>query len=269
MTAHAIVLLERDGNDIVRWVAAAAIVLAAHLGLAASYLLFASQEPQGMPTAPIVIDLAPMPVAPASPADVAPGPEMVEARMPPPEPQATELPPPEPLLEPPPPPPVQPLVTLPEPPPPRPPEVKEEPKPEEKPPEQKPVERKKPAPRTTAAPRSERSTADKPSAPSAGSVSAAAALASWRNLVVAQLQRSKRYPSGAEARREQGVVTLSFSLGRNGNVLSRGIARSSGYSELDQEVLAMVTRAQPFPAFPSSMTQARINLSVPVRFSLR
>jgi TonB family protein len=34
-------------------------------------------------------------------------------------------------------------------------------------------------------------------------------------------------------------------------VLSRSIARGSGNSELDQEVLAMVSRAAPFPPFPA------------------
>ena len=96
-----------------------------------------------------------------------------------------------------------------------------------------------------------------PRAPSPGSVaSRATPLASWRDLVVARLQQAKRYPSGAEARREQGVVTLSFSVDRNGRVLSRSIARSSGHSALDQEVLAMVQRAQPLPPFPPAMTQA-------------
>jgi protein TonB len=267
MSVRAIVLLERDGTDVVLWSLAAATVLAAHLALVATYLLFFAQQPPGAPVVPaVIIDMSPMPVAPASPMDVAPGPEMVEAQ-PPPEPQVNEPPPPEPIVEPPLPLP-DPVVALPEPPPPPPPpEVKEEPRPpEEKPPEPKRVDRKKPAPRTTAAPRSDRNTAETPASPSIG---ASAAMASWRDLVVSQLQRAKRYPSGAESRREQGVVTLSFSLSRNGAVLSRAIVRSSGHSELDQEVLAMVMRAQPFPPFPASMTQARVNLSVPVRFSLR
>jgi protein TonB len=165
-----------------------------------------------------------------------------------------------------PPPAPDPVVALPEPPKETPPPIKEEPK--RQPVEVKEVQRTRAAPRTTAAPRSERNTADKPSAPAQGA-SAAAALASWRDQVVAQLQRAKRYPGGAESRREQGVATLTFTLGRNGAVLSRNIARSSGHPELDQEVLAMVMRAQPFPAFPASMTQPRVSLSVPVRFSLR
>ena len=36
----------------------------------------------------------------------------------------------------------------------------------------------------------------------------------------ARLQQNKRYPAGAEARREQGVATLSFSVDRNGRVLA-------------------------------------------------
>lgn len=270
MPARAIVLQEHDDHGILRWVLAGAVVFAAHVGVVATYLLLAPTAQQGAPVMPVIVDLSPLPVSPASPLDLAPGPEMVEAPMPPPEPQVTPRLP-EPLIDPTPPIPFKPLVALPEPPPPQPPEVKEEPKPEEKverPPEQKRVDRRKPAPRTTAAPRSERNTSDTPSSPSAGSTSTAA-LASWRDLVVAQLQRAKRYPSGAESRREQGVVTLSFSLGRNGNVLARSIVKSSGYSELDREVLEMVMRAQPFPAFPASMSQPRIALSVPVRFSLR
>ena len=165
MTARAIVLLERDGADVARWALAAAIVLAAHLGLMATYLLLFSQQPHGAPETPaVIIELAPLPVATASPMDVAPGPEMMEAQ-PPPEPQVVEPPPPEPLVEPPPLM-VEPLVALPEPPkqPPPPPEVKAEPQP--KPPEVKRVERNQPAPRTTAAPRSERNTAETAASPS-------------------------------------------------------------------------------------------------------
>jgi len=254
----AVALFERDeGRDLGRWLLAGAIVLSVHVGIAATYFLWFAHSPAGAPQAPaIIVDMSPMPAAPESQLDVAPGPEMVEAQ-PPPEPQVVEPPPPA----------IEPIVALPEPPkePPPPPEVKEEPVP--KPPEVKRVERKKPAPRTTAAPRSQKS-AETPSAPSVGA-SSAAAIASWRDLVVAQLQRAKRYPGGAESRRETGVVTLNFTLSRGGSVLSRSIARSSGNSELDQEVLAMVSRASPFPQFPPGMNQASVNLSVPIRFSLR
>jgi protein TonB len=126
-----------------------------------------------------------------------------------------------------------------------------------------------PAPQTTAAPRSEQQTAATPQAPSPGAAASRAAIASWRDLVLARLQQNKRYPASAEARHEQGTATLSFSVDRNGRVLTRNIARSSGSAALDEEVLAMVQRSQPLPAFPPAMMQNSINLVVPIRFTLR
>ena len=45
--------------------------------------------------------------------------------------------------------------------------------------------------------------------------------------------------------------------------------RSSGHPDLDNEVMAMIVRAEPLPPFPATMTQDRVDLTVPIRFSLR
>jgi len=87
-------------------------------------------------------------------------------------------------------------------------------------------------------------------------------------VLVRHLQQFKRYPSAAQARDEQGIVLLGFSVDRSGRVLTHRIVRSSGYSDLDAEVMAMIERAQPLPAFPASMTQAQLDLTVPIRFAL-
>jgi protein TonB len=268
MTAQALILSHPNaGEEFRRWSLAAAIVCAAHFGLMAGYLLMPVAEPDGAAASPaVILELAPLPVAPASPDDLAPGPDMVEAQPTPKPPDQVE---PEvvestPKMETP----AEAEVTLPLPQP-----KAVEKKPEEKTDTQKtetkPVQENTPAPRTTAAPRSEQSTAAAPAAPSPGSAASRAAIASWRDLVLARLQQNKRYPSSAEARHEQGVVTLSFSVDRNGRVLARSISRSSGFAALDEEVMAMVQRAQPLPAFPPAMMQQSVNLVVPIRFSLR
>ena len=123
--------------------------------------------------------------------------------------------------------------------------------PEPKPP-QKVEEERPPAPRTTArveggAPR---------------------VTPSWQADLVRHLQQYKRYPLAAQAKHEQGVVLLGFSVDRNGRVLTRRVVQSSGHPDLDQEVMEMVMRAQPLPAFPPSMTQTKLDLTVPIRFSL-
>ena len=92
---------------------------------------------------------------------------------------------------------------------------------------------------------------------------------SWQTALVRHLQQYKRYPSDAQSRGEDGVVLLSFTVDRTGHVLARQIVHSSGHRELDNEVMSMVERAQPLPAFPPSMPQAKLDLTVPIRFSLR
>jgi periplasmic protein TonB len=268
MTTGALILSDSGvGEEIKRWGLAAAIVCATHFGLMASYLMLPSVEPDDSPASPaVIVELAPLPVAPASQQDLAPGPEMVEAQAPakPPAQTEPEVVEPAPKMEAP----APAEVTLPEPAP----KVVEK-KPEETPDTQvteaPPVQQAMPAPQTTAAPRSEQQTAKTPQAPSPGTTANRAAIASWQDLVMARLQQNKRYPSAAEARHEQGVATLNFIVDRNGRVTTRSIVRSSGSAALDEEVLAMVQRAQPLPAFPPGMPQHSINLTVPIRFSLK
>ncbi len=92
---------------------------------------------------------------------------------------------------------------------------------------------------------------------------------SWQTVLVKHLQQFKRYPSEAQERGEEGVVLLSFSVDRNGRVLARQVLRSSGYPVLDDEVMSMIERAEPLPPFPASMPEPKLDLTVPIRFSLR
>jgi periplasmic protein TonB len=91
----------------------------------------------------------------------------------------------------------------------------------------------------------------------------------WQTALVRHLQQYKRYPSDAQSRGEEGVVQLSFTVDRSGHVLNRQIVRGSGHRELDNEVMSMIERAQPLPPFPATMPQAKLDLTVPIRFSLQ
>ena len=92
---------------------------------------------------------------------------------------------------------------------------------------------------------------------------------SWQTELVRRLEQYKRYPGDAQSRGVEGVVMLNFSVDRNGRVLAHEIVRSSGHPELDKEVVSMIERAQPLPPFPPSMPEDKLNLTVPIRFSLR
>jgi protein TonB len=263
----ALILAGRDGREeLRRWSLCAAAVFAVHCALGASYLLWPQASPPGSPMGPaVIVDLSPVPVAPSSPLDLAPGPEMIEAQATPDSSQPDEAKKSDPLpkIEAP----AEATLPMPEP------ERAEVEKPVDKPDTKKPetvkAQAQAPAPRTTANPRSDLRTADVARAPIPGSAESRNAIATWRDLVAARLQQAKRYPSSAQANHEQGVAMLSFSVDRNGRVTARSIARSSGHASLDEEVLAMVMRAQPLPPFPPAMPQQAVHLTVPVRFSLR
>ena len=67
----------------------------------------------------------------------------------------------------------------------------------------------------------------------------------WQQLLQAQLERFKRYPR--RARGAHGKVTVAFTVGRNGSVVSSHIIQGSGSAILDEEALALIKRAQPSP----------------------
>jgi periplasmic protein TonB len=91
----------------------------------------------------------------------------------------------------------------------------------------------------------------------------------WQRRLVAQLERHKRYPRGAQRRRVEGVAYLRFTVDRQGRVLGASLARSSGDEALDAETLALVERAQPLPPPPADLYPAQVHLTVPVQFFLR
>jgi periplasmic protein TonB len=243
MTAAALIDSNVTRADILRWGAAGTIILAAHATVIAGYVLLHHPNPPAGGEPVVLVEMAAIASAPeAAPLDI---PEEKPAQQSEPEPEVVK--PPE-QLPPPPPPVVTEAVPLPEPPP---------PKPQVKP-------KKPPAPRTVTAARAPTQAATASAAPlGVSGAEARAAQATWRDLVAAHLRRYKGNPS------KEGDVLVGFAVDRNGHVLSRRIVRGSGHSELDAEALAMIQRAQPLPAFPPGMTQARTDVTVPLHFVVR
>lgn len=137
-----------------------------------------------------------------------------------------------------------------------------------------------PAPRQAAA--SETTPAETPAAPAtppqqkrgAGRASADAAGAnpgvalSYAARLAAHLNRHKRYPLAARRRGEEGVVELRLLIGRDGTVI-QGRVSLPGPKALSEAALRMLEEAKPLPPFPDAMPQSRIDVVVPISFTLR
>ena len=91
----------------------------------------------------------------------------------------------------------------------------------------------------------------------------------WESQLVAHIERYKQYPAEARAHGEQGEVRIAFTIDREGWVRATRIVRSSGSSELDQETLALLTRAQPMPRPPENITAQQLSFQIPIKFNIK
>jgi len=105
------------------------------------------------------------------------------------------------------------------------------------------------------------------SAPPAGPTAAeTSARQTYLSLLASHLERYKRYPRAARRQHQTGIAYLAFTMDREGRVLSARIERSSGHEVLDEEVMAMIRRAEPLPPPPPDVP---VKLIVPMSFTLR
>jgi protein TonB len=88
--------------------------------------------------------------------------------------------------------------------------------------------------------------------------------ANYRSLVIAELNRRKRYPEAARAARAQGIAIVAFTIGPSGRVTSHSITRSSGNGVLDNEV-HVIMGAVSLPPPPGGSFRA----TAPISFSIR
>jgi periplasmic protein TonB len=229
-----------DRAELRRWALSIVVVLGLHAAGAAVLMTWQDPLVAGEASDAIMVDLAPLANAAIdAPDDIAPGPKQQETEEPPPEPEKTEQKFEEKIEIPPSPAPA--IAALP-------------------PPQELKPERPKPKPLppvpTTTAPQRQRT-------------ASLTVVNSWHSRIVGLIERNKAYPPAAQARGETGVVQLAFSIDRQGHVLASQVVRSSGHAALDQETLATVRRAQPFPPPPVDLPGAKFDFTVPVRFNIR
>jgi protein TonB len=105
-------------------------------------------------------------------------------------------------------------------------------------------------------------------APTAAAVRSASAV-SWKRKIALHLQRNKRYPAAAQAKREHGIARVAFLVDRLGRIVSSSIIQSSGSAALDRETLDLLQRAQPLPLPPNDVAGGQFGFNVPVRFDLQ
>lgn len=91
------------------------------------------------------------------------------------------------------------------------------------------------------------------------------AMSAYRGKLFTHISKKKVNPRS----KLTGTVVVRFTVGPQGELISREIATSSGNKTLDDAAVASVDRAAPFPPMPSEASNGPLVVSVPFKFSVR
>lgn len=97
----------------------------------------------------------------------------------------------------------------------------------------------------------------------------AVATARYEQLLVAWLEKHKKYPSRAKRLRIEGEGVLRILIDRTGQTRQVSLVQRTGNRLLDKAALEMAQRANPFPPMPDNDPRGKLEFMVPVAFMLR
>ncbi len=103
-------------------------------------------------------------------------------------------------------------------------------------------------------------------APSSASSPATVNL-SWQSQLDAWLEAHKQYPDAAREYGQEGAATVRFTVARDGHVINVALLNGSGVEQLDSAAIRMLQDAD-VPAFPASMRQAEMTITVRINYAL-
>jgi len=90
----------------------------------------------------------------------------------------------------------------------------------------------------------------------------------YEQLLVAWLEKHKKYPRQAKRLRIEGEAIVRILIDRRGKIQQVILEQGTGNRMLDKAVLAMTQRADPFPPMPEHDPRQKLEFMVPVAFLL-
>lgn len=86
----------------------------------------------------------------------------------------------------------------------------------------------------------------------------------WIRQIVARIEAKRT--EAPVALKQPVSVQISFTVAKDGKLVSRAVRSTSGVEAVDATALAMVERAQPFPPMPVGLADGDLTFTLPVRF---
>lgn len=95
------------------------------------------------------------------------------------------------------------------------------------------------------------------------------AILTYRKSLHLHLKKHQRYPAAARSKGQQGSVVVEFAIDRTGRPVAKKVTKTSGNVTLDEEALASIERASPFPLPPDEEPGEVLKYTMPVQFKIR
>ncbi|MCP3447768.1 TonB family protein [Bradyrhizobium sp. CCGUVB14] len=89
----------------------------------------------------------------------------------------------------------------------------------------------------------------------------------WRARIAAHINSNKYFPGGGLG--QTGKAKVTFAIDRSGKLISRALTESTGSRALDDAALAIIARAEPYPAPPPELKDDSFSFTVPMNFAGR
>jgi len=95
------------------------------------------------------------------------------------------------------------------------------------------------------------------------------AMLRYQDMIKQRIEEARRYPSWAKRQGVEGAVYLRFTVSSDGLSQNVRVMRSSGSAILDQEAIATIVRAEPFPPIPDDIKMNSVQIDIAIVFTLK
>ena len=82
------------------------------------------------------------------------------------------------------------------------------------------------------------------------------------------IEQRKKYPKAAKRLRQEGVVKVHFTIGKNGAIRDVRLAGKCSYSKLNKAAIKILKRIGAFAPIPKELNERYLSLVVPVRYKI-
>jgi protein TonB len=90
----------------------------------------------------------------------------------------------------------------------------------------------------------------------------------YQDIIKQRIQQARKYPADARKNGIEGGVEMAFTVMKQGGLKDVQITGASGHALLDEEALATIRRASPFPEMPAGYAGQEMTMRVKIIFNI-